>query len=104
MPFPNSIPGILIANSLRVNTNNVAFGCVIGLLFPAVAYLLTSSSANTLISGKPLGFYAVAALINLLLVRHFFRKDREQTARGIILATFVAVLALLIAQRELISM
>lgn len=84
--------------------NSFVFGCAIGLLFPATAYLLTSSSAIALLNGKPLGFYAVAALINLLLVRHFFRNDGARTARGIILATFVALLALLFAQNALIFM
>jgi len=87
-----------------VKINSFVFGCLLGMIFPAAAYLLTCSPANTLINGKPLGFYAVAALINLLLVRHFFRSDGEQTAKGIILATFVAVLALLLTQRSLISL
>lgn len=70
-----------------------------GIVFPAIAYLLTSSPLQAWVSDKPLGFYAVAALVNLILVRYLYRNNGEKTAQGIILITFVAVLVLLITQK-----
>nr|WP_307876445.1 hypothetical protein [Parapedobacter lycopersici] len=74
-------------------------GCAIGLIFPVIAYLLTASSAMAWLSNKPLGYYGVAGLINLALVRYGYRNNSEKTAQGIILVTFAAVLALLMTQK-----
>ncbi|WP_353184349.1 hypothetical protein [Parapedobacter lycopersici] len=82
-----------------MKNNNFLLGCAIGLIFPAIAYLLTTSSAIAWLNGKPLGYYGVAGLINLAFVRYGYRNNSEKTAQGIILVTFAAVLALLITQK-----
>jgi len=71
-------------------------GAALGLLMPAVAHILTKyTSLPFLIGSKPLGLYVIAALINLLLVRYFYRNGREPMARGVILITFALVLLLI---------
>lgn len=67
-----------------------------GLVAPAVAHLLSMfTNWATLIGGKEISIYVVAALVNLLVVRYYYRHAMENTARGIILITFVATLALI---------
>jgi len=69
--------------------NSFLSGLGIGLLAPLGAYLLTRfTTLSSLIESKPLALYVIAALINLVWVRYFYRKGLEQTARGLILITF----------------
>ncbi len=71
-------------------------GVAIGLLAPVAAYVLTKVTAwDMQLGGKPLSIYVIAALINLLLVRFFYRNARERSARGVILITFAAALLLI---------
>jgi hypothetical protein len=63
---------------------------------PFVAHMLTVfTSWNLALGNKPLSLYVIAALINLLLVRFFYRNALEKSARGVILITFVGVLLLI---------
>lgn len=76
--------------------NSLLSGLGIGLLAPIVAHMLTKfTSLSFPFGSKPLGLYVIAALINLLLVRYFYRKGLEQAARGVILITFVLALLLI---------
>ncbi|MFC3200021.1 hypothetical protein ACFOET_20540 [Parapedobacter deserti] len=80
--------------------NSFLFGSIIGLLAPSIAYfimLLTPPLAIT-IGVRPLGLYAVSALINLLLVRFFYRNTLEKSAHGVVLITFAAALWLIFTQ------
>ncbi|WP_257669356.1 hypothetical protein [Parapedobacter tibetensis] len=80
--------------------NHFLFGCIIGLLAPTAAHLLTLfTSWNMVIGNKSLSLYVIAALINLLLMRFFYRNALEQSARGVILITFVAAMVLLFTQK-----
>lgn len=77
-------------------------GLVLGLLAPVAAHILTKfTSLPFFIGSKPLGLYVIAALINLLLVRYFYRNGREPMARGVILITFVLVLLLIFTTKLL---
>lgn len=81
-------------------TNHFFAGMGAGLIMPVVAYLLSSYTHwITYIGNKPLGFYVLAALINLLLVRYFYRNDGENTARGVIMITFLGLLVLIITKQ-----
>lgn len=76
--------------------NNFVLGVAIGLLFPMVSYLLTTYTElqQVVAPGKPAAIYLVAGLGNLLLLRYFYRNDGERTAKGIMLTTFIGILAL----------
>ncbi len=70
-----------------------------GLAAPAIAHLLsTFTDWAALFGGKEIGIYVVAALVNLLVVRYYYRNGMENTARGIILVTFVATIALILVK------
>lgn len=68
-------------------------GCLVGVLAPSVAYWL-KTSASLGMATHPLSPYVVAAAINLLLIRFFYRKGLDRCAQGILLITFVAALLL----------
>lgn len=75
--------------------NNFLFGALLGLVAPALAHLLTLfTDWARLVGDKEIGLYVIAALLNLLLVRFYYRNAKENTARGIILVTFVAAIVL----------
>jgi len=79
-----------------VRRNTFIFGCAIGAVAPAIAHLLTLfTSWNMMLGNKPLSLYVISALINLLLVRFFYRNALERSARGVVLITFVAALLLI---------
>lgn len=76
--------------------NSFVFGVLLGLVTPVAAHLLTLFTTwSPLGGGKDIGLYVVAALLNLLFVRYYYRHALENTARGIILVTFVATLVLI---------
>lgn len=78
--------------------NNFLFGALLGLAAPAIAHLLTRfTDWAALLGGKDIGLYVAAALVNLLLVRYYYRHTMENTARGLILVTFVATIVLIFA-------
>lgn len=76
--------------------NSFFFGCIVGLIAPVIAHLLTLfTSWNMAIGNKSLSLYVIAALINLLFVRFFYRNVLEKSARGVILITFLAAIVLI---------
>jgi len=76
-------------------------GLGLGLLAPLIAIVLTQFTMLPASIGlRPLGFYVIAALINLLLVRHFYRRGPEQVARGVILCTFVLAMLLIFINKS----
>lgn len=81
-------------------TNNFFAGMCVGLIMPVAAYLLSSyTNWVSYIGNKPLGFYVLAALVNLLLLRYFYRNNGEYTAKGIIMVTFLGLLVLIITKQ-----
>lgn len=79
--------------------DSLVFGCLIGLVFPAVAHLLTKGGGLDIFSGRPLALYVIAALLNLMLIRYGYRNAYEKSAQGIILVTFAATLILLFTRQ-----
>ncbi|SKB69735.1 hypothetical protein SAMN05660226_02735 [Parapedobacter luteus] len=88
-------------NISKLQRNSFLFGCAIGFLAPAIAYVLTLwfDSQRITIGDRPTALYVIAALINLLLVRFFYRNELERSARGVILVTFAAALLLIIVEK-----
>lgn len=79
--------------------NSFFFGGVLGLIMPIIAHLLTLFTTwNMAIGNKSLSLYVIAALINLLFVRFFYRNALEKSARGVILITFVAAIVLIFTE------
>ncbi len=70
--------------------DNVFIGVALGLLLPAIAWLLVEQlKKNVSFFAKDDLLYIGCIAINLILVRYFFKYDKENTARGIVASTFV---------------
>ncbi|PPL01890.1 hypothetical protein [Parapedobacter indicus] len=80
----------------QMQQNSLLLGLSIGLLAPLCAHILTTFTTLSVPFGsKQLGLYVIAALINLFVVRYFYRKGLEKAARGVILITFVLAMLLI---------
>jgi len=79
-----------------MNRNHFLFGLVIGGILPLTAYLLTTYTGlqQTVAEGKPAALYLLAGLGNLLLLRYFYKKGHERTAKGMMLTTFTGIITL----------
>lgn len=79
--------------------NNIWIGVVLGAVFPLIAFAFTAYSEwpTRIFPTKPFAFYIIAAAINLLLIRIFYRKAMpyEHVAKGIVLTTFLGMLLFL---------
>lgn len=76
--------------------DNLFFGALLGLVAPIIAFVMSRFNLIGIdIGSKSLSFYAIAALINLLLMRYYYRNEMENSARGIILITFMSAMAVL---------
>ena len=81
-------------NSMK--KDNLFLGILLGMIAPIIAFLMSRYSLTGIeIGDKNLSFYTVAALLNLLLMRYYYRNEMGNTARGIILITFIGALAVL---------
>lgn len=70
--------------------DNVWLGAVLGLVCPGIAFLFVEIlKKNITFLRKDDLLYIGCVAINLLLVRYYFRHDKENTARGIIGSTFI---------------
>lgn len=72
-------------------------GFFLGLIAPVAAYVVSRYDLTGVdLSEKGLMFYVIAALINIIMVRYFYRNERMNTANGVVFITFTASLLLLI--------
>lgn len=72
-------------------------GAVMGLIFPALAYLAVEIFKFDLqILGKKHLLYIASVVINLIAVRMYFRNDRMETASGVVFSTFISALLFVI--------
>ncbi len=72
--------------------NNIWLGICIGLLSPIVAFLSTSQfERNLRLLAKDDILYVISAAINLLLLRYYFKAERDNIGNGIFLSTFLCV-------------
>lgn len=69
-----------------------------GVFAPLAACLLKafSSLGSTM---HPLGLYVIAAAANLVLIRFFYRQELDQSARGTLMITFVALILLIVIDK-----
>lgn len=78
--------------------NSFFLGSLLGVLAPLVASLLKAfSSLGTTM--HPLSLYVIAAVINLVIIRTFFRQSLDRSARGVLMVTFVALLLLIFIEK-----
>ncbi|GAA4797008.1 hypothetical protein GCM10023231_26880 [Olivibacter ginsenosidimutans] len=77
--------------------NNLFTGAALGAVAPVMAYWLTEhTSLGTRFVDKPLLLYVIAATLNLLLARYFYRRQAAKTGGSLIGITFVGLLLLLV--------
>jgi hypothetical protein len=75
-------------------------GLLVGVMSPAIAFFLVEIMGfNMEILGKKHLLYIASVVINLLLLRYFFRNDCTKTASGIIFSTFISALLFVILNR-----
>lgn len=73
--------------------DNIFIGMLLGLVFPAIAFLLVEVlKKNIRVFEKDDLLYIGCVAINLFLVKMFFKKNHENTARGIVGATFICAI------------
>ncbi|WP_345954718.1 hypothetical protein [Mucilaginibacter sp. PAMB04168] len=76
--------------------NSVLIGLLLGLILPLTAWLLFSKLyPNVIILNKPAIPYLVALGINLLIIRLCYKKNADETGRGVMIATFACMLLFL---------
>jgi hypothetical protein len=79
-----------------MNKDNLFFGILLGLVAPFIAFVMSQFDLTGIdIGNKNLSFYVIAALLNLILMRYYYRNEMENSARGIILITFICAMAVL---------
>ena len=76
-------------------------GALVGLVTPVLAYIISNYTTlqQSLFSDKPIAFYVIAAVINLVIVRFTFRAGQDKFAKGIVLITFLSMLVLIFATK-----
>lgn len=76
--------------------DSIILGIALGAIFPLLAYFISDFTdiGTTYFSQKPIGIYVLAAVANLVAVRFIYRSGREATAKGIVLITFIAMVAM----------
>lgn len=76
--------------------NSLLVGVVVGVVFPVLAYVLTTYTAiqASFFSDKPIAIYVIAAVINLIIFRFSYRAGKDVFAKGVLLTTFLSMLVL----------
>ncbi len=72
--------------------NSIWLGIFCGLVFPLIAFVFTKMVIDDLRSfGKEYLLYIIGISFNLIMLRYYFKTDKQNTASGIMLVTFVSV-------------
>lgn len=73
--------------------DSIITGALIALIFPAIAWLVAVLLKNQVyIINRPAIPYLFAIALNLILIRLIQKRDMDKTGRGIMLASFVIML------------
>ncbi len=84
--------------------NSILTGLLIGLLLPAAAWVLFARLyPDTVILNKPAIPYLVAIGLNLFVVKLCFQRNADNTGKGVMLATFASMLAMVFILKVRIS-
>lgn len=81
--------------------NNLWIGVGIGAVFPALAHVLARFTDLELhfLPQKPMAIYTLAVLVNLVLLRFVYRAGNDNTGKGILVSTFLAMLLYLLTHK-----
>ena len=78
-----------------LNKNSLLTGILLALIFPAIAWVTAYYLKNNMdLINRPALPYFIAIALNLIMLRFAIKKDFDKTGRGIMLATFVAMIAI----------
>lgn len=74
--------------------DHLVWGLMLGIVFPGAAFFLIQQGMGNIINGNPYSLYALAALLNLLILRYYYHFRLTKTAQGVILTTFILAMIL----------
>jgi hypothetical protein len=81
--------------------NHLFLGLLIGCILPALSWFVIADQWSAVpYLGKPGVTYLIAAALNLILLRVSYKKEADQTGNGIMIATFIFVVAAFILKIE----
>jgi hypothetical protein len=84
--------------------NSILMGLLVGLLLPAVAWVLFGRlNPNTVILNKPAIPYLIALGLNLFIVKLCFQRNADITGKGVMLATFASMLVMVLILKVKVS-
>jgi len=73
--------------------NSLLLGLLLGFILPGLALLFFNVLyKNIVLLGKPAIPYLVALGLNLIIIRICYKKDADQTGRGVMVSTFICML------------
>ena len=75
-----------------MNKDHFILGALLAMIAPLLAFASIATGLISLVEHKPAILYAIALLINLLLMRYYYGKGFSKSAQGIILMTFIIVI------------
>jgi len=79
--------------------DSIITGIAIALIFPAIAFGVAYLLRNQVyIIGRPAIPYLVAIAFNLIMIRLLQKKNMDKTSQGIMLATFVIMLLVVLTK------
>jgi hypothetical protein len=85
-----------------LNKNNMLTGILIGLIFPAIAWLVFNVLfKNLVLLNKPAIPYLIALGLNLFVIKLCYKKDADETGKGVMLSTFVCMMLMVIFKIQL---
>lgn len=80
--------------------DNFLIGVLLGIIFPALAWFSVEILKFDLqFLGKKYLLYIAGAILNLILMRFYFKQSKGETAAGIIFSTFISALLFVILNR-----
>jgi hypothetical protein len=77
--------------------DSIVTGIFAASVFPLIAWLTEYIlKTNAYLINRPAVPYFIAIALNLILVRFCLKNDADQTARGVMLATFIIMISIIL--------
>ena len=97
-------PPVIVNLKIMQLKNSILMGMLIGLLLPAVAWVLFARLyPTTVILNKPAIPYLIAIGLNLFMVKLCFKRHADNTGKGVMLATFASMLIMVLILKVRLS-
>lgn len=86
--------------------NSILMGFLLGILAPIAAFLLMryTDVQMQVFPDKPTALYVIAAAINLVSCWICYKQERDKIGNGLVLATFVGMMILVLTKNIQIDM